>query len=72
MTTLDKILIGCAIFITTFTVTMTVIFCVFQSVPDVLVESVFSLFTGETIVCFVIWYAKRRFNLKEEEEEQEE
>lgn len=70
MNTIDKVLIGCAIFITVFTITMIVIFCVFQSVPDVLIESVMSLFTGETIVTFFIWWIKRRTGIKEEDEEE--
>lgn len=68
MNTIDKILIGCAIFISLFTVTMIVIFCVFQSVPDVLIESVMHIFTGETILTFLIWWIKRKAGIKEDEE----
>ena len=60
MNTIDKILLGCAIFLIAFTITMIIIFCVFQSVPDVLIESVMSLFTGEAIVTFFIWWIKKK------------
>lgn len=60
MNTIDKILLACAIFILAFTITMIVIFCIFQSVPDTLVESVFTLFTGEAVITFVIWWIKKR------------
>lgn len=60
MNTIDKILLGCAIFILIFTVTMTVIFCVYQSVPDTLISCVFAIFTGETFITFLIWWLKKR------------
>ena len=72
MTTLDKILLGCAIFILLFTVTMIVIFCIFQSVPDVLIDNIMNLFTGEAIITGLIWYAKRRFNLMDKDKDDEE
>ena len=70
MNTIDKILLSCAIAVIVFTITMIVIFCIFQAVPDVLIESVFSLFTGEAIVTFFIWWIKRRTGIKEEDEEE--
>lgn len=60
MNTIDKILIGCAIFIILFTVAMTVIFCIFQTVPDTLIDSVFGLFAGEAVITFVIWWIKKK------------
>ena len=60
MNTIDKILIGCAIFILLFTITMIVIFCLFQSTPDTLVECVFGLFSGETVITFFIWWIKKK------------
>ena len=60
MNTLDRILLGCAIFLTLFTIVMIVIFCVFQSVPDTLIDSVFGLFTGEAVITFVIWWIKKK------------
>ena len=68
MTTLDKILLTIAIFILLFTITMIVIFCLFQSTPDTLVECVFGLAGNEAIVTAIIWYMKRRFKLKENKE----
>ena len=61
MSTIDKILISCAIAVIVFTVTMIVIFCIFQSVPDVLVENFFNLFTGEAIIMFCIWWLKKKY-----------
>lgn len=60
MTTIDRILLGCAIFITAFTIVMIILFCLFQSVPDVLIESVFSLFSAEAVITFVIWWIKKK------------
>jgi len=68
MNTIDKILLGCAIFILIFTVAMTVIFCVYQTVPDTLIESVFGLFTGEAVITFAIWWIKKRAKGKERED----
>ena len=64
MNTIDKILLGCAIFILVFTITMIVLFCVFQSTPDVLIESVFGLMSGEVVITFVIWWIKRKASKK--------
>lgn len=71
MNTLDKILLSCAVIVLVFTITMIVLFCIFQTVPDTLIDSFFGLFTGETIICFVIWYAKRRFNLLKDNEDED-
>ena len=71
MNTIDKILLSCAVIVLVFTITMIVIFCIFQTVPDTLIDSFFGLFTGETIICFVIWYAKRRFNLLKDNEDED-
>lgn len=60
MNTLDKILIGCSIFLILFTITMIVIFCCYQTTPDVLIESVFSLFSAEAVITMVIWWIKRK------------
>lgn len=60
MNTIDKILLGCAIFIILFTITMVVIFCIYQSVPDSLIDATFSLFTGEAVVTMIIWWIKRK------------
>ena len=71
MTTIDKILLTCAIFILIFTITMIVVFCVFQAVPDSLIDAVFGLFTGEAVITFIIWYVKRRMGLVKEKDDEE-
>jgi uncharacterized BrkB/YihY/UPF0761 family membrane protein len=60
MNTIDKILLGCAIFILCFTITMIVLFCIYQSVPDVLIENIFQIFTGEAVITFLIWWIKKK------------
>ena len=60
MNTIDKILIGCAIAVIAFTVAMIVIFCIFQDVPSSLIDNFFNLFTGETVITFLIWWIKKR------------
>lgn len=60
MNTIDKILIGCAIAVIAFTVTMIVIFCIFQSIPDTLVDNFYNLFTGEVVITFLIWWIKKK------------
>ena len=60
MNTIDKILIACAIAVIVFTLTMIVIFCVFQSVPDTLIDNFFNLFTGEIVLTFAIWWIKKK------------
>lgn len=66
MNTIDKILLACAIFLVLFTICMIVIFCIYQTVPDVLIESVYSLAGSEAIITAVIWYAKKKINTKKE------
>lgn len=65
MNTIDKILLSCAIAVIVFTLAMIVIFCVFQSVPDTLIDNFFNLFTGEAVITFLIWWIKRK-GLKDE------
>ena len=60
MNTIDKILIGCAVTIIVFTITMVVIFCIFQDVPSSLIDNFYNLFTGETIITFLIWWIKKK------------
>lgn len=72
MNTIDKILIACAIAIIVFTVTMIVIFCVFQAIPDSLVECFYSLFTGEIVITFFIWWIKKKAsNRKDKDNDRE-
>lgn len=65
MNTIDKILLACAIFLLLFTISMIVIFCIYQSVPDTLIDSVFSLMGGEAVITFVIWWVKKKASQKE-------
>ena len=60
MNTIDKILIGCAVTIIVFTITMVVIFCIFQAVPDTLIDNFYNLFTGEAVITFLIWWIKKK------------
>ena len=48
---LDKVLIVIALFLLVFIITMIVIFCIKDSVPDTLIISVFGACTGEVSVC---------------------
>lgn len=67
MNTIDKILIACAIAVIVFTVTMIVIFCIFQSVPDTLIDAVFGLMGSEAIITFAIWWIKKKANRKDKD-----
>lgn len=60
MNTIDKILISCAIAVIAFTVTMIVIFCIFQAIPDTLIDNFYNLFTGEAVITFLIWWIKKK------------
>ena len=64
MTTLDKILLSCAVFMVIFITVMIVLFCIFQQTPDVLIESVFTLAGSEAVITFVIWWIKKKASLK--------
>lgn len=60
MKTIDKILLIDMVILLTFTVTMIVIYCIHQSVPDTLIECVFSCAGGEGIITFAIWWIKKK------------
>ena len=66
MNTLDKVLISLAVFIIIFTITIIVLFCVFQAIPDTLVNAVFGVVSSETVLTFLIWYLKRKGQKKNE------
>ena len=70
MSTIDKILISCAIAVIVFTITMIVIFCIFQSVPDTLIENFFNLFTGEIVLTFCIWWIKKKYSKEKEKKDE--
>ena len=61
MNTIDKILLGIVGFILGFTISMIVLFCIFQQTPDVLIECVFAAACSEAVVCFAIWWLKRKY-----------
>lgn len=71
MNTIDKILIACAIAVIVFTLTMIVIFCVFQSVPDTLIDNFFNLFTGEIVLTFCIWWIKKKANRRTKKDDEQ-
>lgn len=64
MNTIDKILISCAIAVIVFVITMIVIFCIYQAVPDTLIECVLNLATSEAIITFAIWWIKKQYGGK--------
>lgn len=61
MNTIDKILLGLVGFLIGFTITIIILFCIFQSTPDTLVECVFTLCGSEAIITAVIWYVKKKY-----------
>ena len=61
MSTIDKILLGLVGFLIGFTIIMIILFCVYQNVPDTLVECVFSLAGGEGVITFAIWWIKKKY-----------
>ena len=56
MNTIDKILLGLVGFLAGFTITMIVIFCIYQVTPDVLIECVFACCSSEAVITFAIWW----------------
>ena len=69
MTTIDKILLADVIILLLFTVSMIVLFCVFQAVPDTLIECFFGVAGGEGLVTFGIWWIKKRYSKTEAKNE---
>ncbi len=55
---IDKVLITVAIFDALFVITMIVLFCLYQSVPDTLIISVFGATFGECGCCSFIYKHK--------------
>ncbi len=68
MNTIDKILLGLVGFLIGFTITIIILFCIFQNVPDTLVECVFSLAGGEGIITFAIWWIKKKYGREKKDE----
>lgn len=67
--TMDKILIILAVFLLLFIVTMIIIFCVKDSVPDQLIICVFAACTGE--VSIMGWIKTTKEKIKGENEDEE-
>jgi hypothetical protein len=67
MNTIDKILITLASFVFGFTITMIVIFCVYQVTPDTLIECVFACCSSEAVITFAIWWIKKKANRKDKD-----
>lgn len=65
ISTLDRVLLFCAISLLVFTIVMIVLFCIFQSVPDTLIVSFFGVFTGEGCICWRIWAKKKGLSLND-------
>ena len=59
MNTIDKVLLSLAGFVFGFTITMIVIFCIYQVTPDTLIECVFACCSSELVLSFAIWAVKR-------------
>ena len=67
MNTIDKILLTLAGFVFAFTVTMIVIFCIYQVTPDTLIECVFACCSSEAVITFAIWWIKKAHTKKEKD-----
>ena len=59
LNTLDKILLIVAIFDAIFVISMIILFCVFQGVPDTLIVAVMGATFGECGCCSYIWKNKQ-------------
>lgn len=64
---LNAALIFCVVFALLFTVTMIVIFCLYQSTPDVLIGAVFTALFGELGFCTLIY--KTKYPSKKDDDE---
>lgn len=71
LSTIDKILITLASFVFGFTITMIVIFCVYQVTPDTLIECVFACCSSEAVITFAIWWIKKKANRKDKDNDRE-
>lgn len=60
LNTIDKILIFCTVLLLIFTITMIIIFCIYQSVPDTLIGAFFSAFGIETINTVILYKEKNK------------
>jgi hypothetical protein len=71
LNTIDKILITLASFVFGFTITMIVIFCIYQVTPDTLIECVFACCSSESVITFAIWWIKKKANRKDKDNDRE-
>ncbi len=71
LNTIDKILITLASFVFGFTITMIVIFCIYQVTPDTLIECVFACCSSEAVITFAIWWIKKKANRKDKDYDRE-
>ena len=71
LNTIDKILITLASFVFGFTITMIVIFCIYQVTPDTLIECVFACCSSEAVITFAIWWIKKKANRKDKDNDRE-
>ncbi len=67
---LNKALAFCVVFAVLFTITMIVLFCLYQSTPDVLIGAVFGALFGELGCCTLIYKIKYPKAFKNDEEEE--
>lgn len=68
---LNLALTFCVIFAVLFTICMIVLFCIYQSTPDVLIGAVFAALFGELGCCTLIYKVKYPKVFKDEEEDTE-
>lgn len=68
MKTLDRVLIILGIFLGLFIITMIVLFCVFQQIPDTLVQCVLGSSSIELFVMAWITVVKKKAGIKEDDE----
>ena len=62
LNTIDKILIADVMILLLFTIAMIIVFCIYQAIPDTLVECFFGCAGGEGIVTFFLWWIKKRYS----------
>lgn len=71
MTTIDKILIAIVGFLLGFSITMIVLFCIFQQVPDTLIECFFGVAGSEFVISFCIWWIKKKYGKEKKDNDRE-
>lgn len=71
MKTLNKVLIIIGIFLALFIITMIILFCIYQSIPDTLVVGVLGSGGTECILCAIIEIAKHKYKKETNEDDLE-